>query len=197
MNVSHPPFAGLPDGVRPGRAAGPREGSPVADLEGPYLLYPARLEHPRENHLRLLGAYAASRARTTHALVLAGADWGAGPLIRAGVARRRLGDRVVMLGYVSAAEALELAAGADAVVIVGQWDGCRLAELQALSAGRPLVTSDLEVAGDLGVLCDPHDERSIASALDRVIDDEALHARARREGPRRVRELLRSPEAPR
>src|SRR5690606_18916607 len=42
-------------------------------IEGSYLLYPARLEHPAKNHLRLLEAFAESSLAKTHTLALSGA----------------------------------------------------------------------------------------------------------------------------
>jgi glycosyltransferase involved in cell wall biosynthesis len=156
-------------------------------IRPPYLLYLARLEHPGKNHLRLLRAYASSRARAAHALVLAGADWGARDRVRAEIARLGLADRVVLPGYVDDAVVPGLVAGARAVAMVGLHEGFGLPALEALAAGRPVVAARTgalpEVVSDLGASCDPLDEGSIAAAIDRAILDEALAARVAREGP--------------
>ena len=160
-------------------------------LSLPYLLYLARLEHPGKNHLRLLRAYASSRARGSHALVLAGADWGAGPRIREEIAALGLGDRVRLTGYVDDDLVPGLVAGADGVAMVGLREGFGLPALEALAAGRPVIAARAgalpEVVGDLSAACDPLDEGSIAAAIDRALFDEALRARARDEGPASAR----------
>jgi glycosyltransferase involved in cell wall biosynthesis len=156
-------------------------------LEGPYLLYPSRLEHPGKNHLRLLSAYAASSARDSHQLVLVGADWGAEGLIRAELERLGLGARVRLLGYVEAELLPVLISGAAAVIAVGLCEGFGLPALEALSAGIPVVAARAgalpEVVGELGILCDPFDTGDMALALARAASDEAFAARVREEGP--------------
>lgn len=160
-------------------------------LSRPYVLYLARLEHPGKNHVRLLRAFRESRASRSHVLALAGADWGALPRIQAEIERLGLEDRVALLGYVPDAIVPGLVAGADAVVMVGLHEGFGLPALEALSAGRPLAIARAgalpEVAGELAASCDPEDPRSIAAAIDRALEDEALRARTRREGPARAR----------
>ncbi|HEY0094718.1 MAG TPA: glycosyltransferase family 1 protein [Archangium sp.] len=161
-------------------------------LEAPYLLYPSRLEHPGKNHLRLLSAYAASAARTSHLLVLVGADWGADGLIRAEIQRLGLSARVRLLGYVDAELLPILISGADAVIAVGLREGFGLPALEALAAGRPVVAARAgalpEVVGELGILCDPLDPMDMALALARAASDEAFAARVRREGPAHARQ---------
>ncbi len=171
----------------------PVEGGRVAEtrarlgLEEPYFLYPSRLEHPGKNHLRLLRAYAASSALTSHQLVLVGADWGAEELIRAELRRLKLGARVRLLGYVAAELLPTLISGADAVIAVGLCEGFGLPALEALAAGRPVVAARAgalpEVVGELGILCDPLDCADMALALARAASDQAFADRVRREGP--------------
>lgn len=159
----------------------------LAATGAPYLLYVARLEHPGKNHLRLVRAFAASRARRTHQLVLAGADWGAGDAIRAEIARLGLADRVRMAGFVDDAALPGLVGGAAAVLMLGLREGFGLPALEALAAGRPVLAARAgalpEVVGELGVLCDPLDERAIADGLDHVVETESVRERAARLGP--------------
>jgi len=159
----------------------------VTGLDGPYLLYAARLEHPHKNHLRLLRAYAASAARRTHRLALSGSDWGAGPLVLEERARLGLEDRVRILGFLERDMVPPLFAGADGVIMVGLHEGFGLPALEALACGRPVCASSTgalpEVVGPLGAICDPMDESSIAASLDRLVGDAALRARCAEEGP--------------
>lgn len=160
-------------------------------LDRPYVLYLGRLEHPGKNHLRLLRAFHASRACASHQLALAGADWGALPLIKAEIERLQLGGRVTLLGYLPDDVVPGLVAGADAVAMVGLYEGFGLPALEALAAGRPVVASRTgalpEVVGDLAASCDPLDEASITTALDRALGDEVLRGRSRIEGPLRAK----------
>jgi glycosyltransferase involved in cell wall biosynthesis len=184
----------VPNGVDPDRFTPPvaddarvRAARAHVGLTGPYLLYASRLEHPGKNHLRLLRAFAESRARGTHVLALAGSDWGALPAIRAEIDRLGLGARVALLGHVPDALFPGLVAGADAVIMVGLREGFGLPVLEALAAGRPVLVARAgalpEVAAGRAALCDPLDEASIAAALDRALEDADLRDRAAREGP--------------
>ena len=159
----------------------------AAGLARPHLVYPARLEHPGKNHLRLLRAFASSRLRGSHQLVFVGGDWGAGERIRAEVARLGIEEAVRILGWVEDAVLAALVAGADAVLVVGLHEGFGLPALEGLAAGRPIVASctgaALEAAGGLGVACDPRDEASMRSALERCVADRDLRERVSREGP--------------
>ncbi|WP_437901711.1 glycosyltransferase family 4 protein [Sorangium sp. So ce124] len=160
-------------------------------LHKPYLLYLARIEYAGKDHLHLLRAFQRSRASSTHLLVLAGADWGALPLIIEEVVRLGLGNRTMLLGYVSDSLESRLVAGADGVLMVGLHEGFGLPALEALSAGRPLAIARIgalpEVTGDLAASCDPSHEPSIAVTMDRLVEDETLRERARREGPGHAR----------
>jgi glycosyltransferase involved in cell wall biosynthesis len=162
-----------------------------AGIQGPYLLYLARLEHPGKNHLRLVRAFAASAARRTHLLVLAGPDWGAEKLVRAEIARLGIQDRVRFLGWVADEVVPGVVAGADVVLMVGLAEGFGLPALEAFAAGRPVVNAEAgalpEVVGDLGIGCDPLSEASIGRGIERGLSDVALRARVAVEGPRRAR----------
>lgn len=156
-------------------------------LARPYLLYPARLEHPGKNHVRLLNAFALSTLRKEHDLVLAGADWGAEKRIRQEIARLGLTTRVRLLGYVPDDSLAGLLAGAEAVLVVGLYEGFGLPALEALASGRPVVVArtgaSLESVGRLGVPCDPYDEISMRAAMERAVADVRVRERAGLEGP--------------
>ena len=156
-------------------------------LARPYLFYPARLEHPGKNHVRLLNAFALSRLRRDHELVLAGADWGAESRIRQEIARLGLATQVRLLGYVPDDSLAGLLAGAKAVFVVGLYEGFGLPALEALASGRPVVVArtgaSLESVGRLGIPCDPYDEISMQAAMERAVDDVRVRERAAVEGP--------------
>jgi len=156
------------------------------ELDGPYLLYPARLEAPGKNHLRLIRAFAKTEVRATHKLIFCGADWGAAPEILAEIAALGLTDQVRWLGRVPSEDLVALYAECAAVVMAGLHEGFGLPAAEALAAGKPVAGSCTgalpEVIGRYGTLFDPLDELSIAEAIDRVTLG-SLHApRASRSG---------------
>ena len=155
--------------------------------ERPYLLYPARLEHPGKNHVRLLRAFAQSGLAKTHTLALTGADWGAAELVAATIRELRLEAGVKVLGFVAGDQLPALVAGADAILMLGLHEGFGLPALEGLSAGRPVCVANTgalpEVVGELGVQCDPFDEAAIARALVRATHDAGVKERCAAEGP--------------
>jgi glycosyltransferase involved in cell wall biosynthesis len=172
----------VPNGVTLGRSDDSRITS------APYLLYPARLEHPGKNHVRVLEAFARSRARSTHRLVFSGKDWGAGARIEASIRALGLAGVVDVLGFVSRDELTTRMANADAVIAAGLFEGFGLPAAEALALGRPVAASSTgslpEVVGPLGALFDPSDTASMSAAFDRVIEDPNLRARCLAEGPK-------------
>jgi len=161
-------------------------------LAGPYLLYPARLEHPAKNHLRLIEAFAKSELRDSHQLALSGGDWGGKELIEEKIRELGLSDRVKLLGFVSEENLAGLIAGAEVIVMVGLTEGFGLPALEGLASGRPVcaVTAGAlpEVVGDLAAMCDPLDVDSMARALEKSALDDEFRAKCLKEGPAWARE---------
>jgi len=157
------------------------------NMDGPYILYLGRLEHPGKNHLRLIEAFAASTLAANHTLVLAGQDWGALPLIRDAASRLQIAHRMHITGFLPDEIIPGLVAGADSVAMVGLYEGFGLPALEALAAGRPVFVANTgaltEVTGDLAASCDPLDCNSIQRALETTITDSKFRTRALAEGP--------------
>ena len=153
----------------------------------PFMIYPARLEHPGKNHLRLIEAFARSDARHTHDLLFSGKDWGAQERIEESIRTFGLQDRVSLLGFISREDLVGRMVEADAVVVAGLFEGFGLQAAEALALGRPLAyaaTGSLpEVAGGHGARFDPHDVASIARALDKVAGDDVVRKHCRTSGP--------------
>ena len=172
----------IPFGVEPPSAGSP--GNEASRLvEGPYLYYPAAT-WPHKAHATLFRAYAALRGRGLLAerLVLTGQRtplWEESLLPLA----RELGIErdVVHLGFVPFDEVRRLHAGAAAVVFPTTFEGFGLPVLEAVQAGRKIVTSRLPVFDEIGV---PREAQA-----DFARPDEVLAALAQ-PGPTR---LLREP----
>lgn len=102
--------------------------------------------------------------------------------------------RVSFLGAVNNDELPNLLASASVCVMPSHAEAMSLTWLEALSTGRPLVASRIgpgpEVVEDgvSGLLCDPHDSGSIATAVTTLLADPSLRDRLAQSARRRVME---------
>lgn len=146
------PVAVIPPGVRP-----PTPGTTPELRERPYLLTVGAVE-PRKNLHRLLAAYQRSGlAGSTDLLVVGRPAWG------------RLPVGAQHLGAVDDARLDRLYAGATAVVALSTYEGFGLPVAEALSAGTPVLCSDIppfrEVSGGAAQFVDPVDIDAVAAGL--------------------------------
>jgi glycosyltransferase involved in cell wall biosynthesis len=99
-----------------------------------------------------------------------------------------LGEDVVLLGTVSDAELAGWYHAADALAFPSVKEGWGLAVLEAMSAGLPVVASDLPVFreylvdGHTALLPPVADEEALASAMRALVTDSALYERLRANG---------------
>jgi glycosyltransferase involved in cell wall biosynthesis len=95
-------------------------------------------------------------------------------------------SRVVRLGYVDRATAPALLGGAQALVFPSRYEGFGLPVLEAMAVGTPVVTSSVsslpEIANGAAILVDPDDPDTIADAIGRITEDDAVRARLREDG---------------
>ncbi len=145
------------------------------------------MEMPGKNHLRVLDAFARSRACDDYDLVLTGKDWGAEDQIREHAKKLKIEKRVDIQGFISKSALGRLMTHASVVVVAGLFEGFGLQAAEALALGRRVACSSTgslpEVVGELGVLFDPTDVSSMTEALERAVLDESLRERCEREGP--------------
>ena len=151
-------------------------------IDGPFVLYTARLEHPGKNHVRLLEALSLlkQRGRLTRKLVLAGSRWNGAEVIEARIGELGLSDDVILAGFVENRLLPDLYAAADVFVFPSLFEGFGIPLLEAMAAGTPVcaasVSSIPEVVGDAALLFDPCNPADIAVQLDRLLHDAALCA---------------------
>lgn len=98
------------------------------------------------------------------------------------------GDDYHLLGTVTDEELAAWYHSADAFVFPSVKEGWGLAVLEALAAGLPVLTTDIEVfreylAGDTAVLVPPGDAGKIAAGIAKLVDDPDLRTRLGRSGP--------------
>lgn len=109
-------------------------------------------------------------------------------LVRAEELGLKEGDDYHLLGTVSDEELAAWYHSADAFVFPSVKEGWGLAVLEALAAGLPVLTTDIEVfreylAGDTAVLVPPGDARSIAAGISKLVDNPDFRRRLGRSGP--------------
>jgi len=166
----------------------PRVVPPALAAQGvaaPYLLFVGALD-PRKGLIDLIGAYDALPAAGAHALVLAGPDGLAAPLLEQRLAAKRPG-RIVRLAWVPDADLPALYAGAAAVCLPSRYEGFGFPVLEAMACGAPVVASDdpalVEVAGGRALHFPRGNAEALSAQLASAIADGAELARR---GPERA-----------
>jgi glycosyltransferase involved in cell wall biosynthesis len=135
---------------------------------------------PRKNIPGILKAFAhlVDRGMTSHKLILAG-NPGWKEDIPALVRHLGISDRVAIYERPEQAELEALYADCDFVVQPAFYEGFGLPILEAMTFGKPVITSNLssmpEVAGDAALLVDPYSIESIADAMHQLISDDELY----------------------
>jgi len=157
----------------------------TGNRQRPVVLTCARL-HAQKGHAVLLRA-AAELPDAVFALAGDGPERAA---LEAQAAALALGDRVVFLGHRTDIPAL--LAACDVFALPSLYEGSSLAVLEAMAAGRAVVSSaiggtdELIRDGDSGLLVAPGDAEALAAALRRLFADDELRAALARRGRARV-----------
>jgi glycosyltransferase involved in cell wall biosynthesis len=194
------------------------------NLTRPYVLTVGTLE-PRKGLLTVLRAFdrLGPDAKDHDLVVIGGRGWQDRALVRA-LEERSASRRVRWLGYVSETDLVALYTGADLFVFASTLEGFGLPVLEAMACGVPVIASDVaalrEVAGCAARFVPSGDDAAFAHAIGAALRDrdgvpaaraaglararefswertaEALWARARVTGPRRISAAAgRSPAA--
>lgn len=86
---------------------------------------------------------------------------------------------IVWLGYLGDDDLARQLSQSDAFLYPSLWEGFGIPVLEAMSAGVPVVCSNLsslpEVGGEFAYYCDPYDANSIAVALHKAVSIEPAH----------------------
>ncbi len=159
------------------------------NLQHPFFIYVARLEHPAKNHVRLIRAFEAVAGKGIFSgqLILAGAPWHGSEVIEQAVAKSPFRDRIRLGGFVDNADLPLWYAAAEALVFPSLMEGFGLPLLEAQACGTRIACADAtslpEVAGPAGILFHGLDEQSIAEAMTRLATmDSAERSRREAEG---------------
>jgi glycosyltransferase involved in cell wall biosynthesis len=144
-------------------------------------------EEKRKNLVNLVMAYmglAGRRPRTPPLLLVGpGPEWSQGGALS--------GPQIRAVGYLETPEIRALMSASAALVLPSLEEGFGLPVVEAMAAGLPVVCSRgsalEEVAGEAATLVNPLDTRSIASGLERILDDKARAEKQRAMGLERSR----------
>jgi glycosyltransferase involved in cell wall biosynthesis len=151
----------------------------------PLVLTPARL-NAQKGHDALLEAIVA----VPDALFLLAGDGPDRERLEARAAELGVAERVRFLGRRE--DVPQLLAACDVFALPSLYDGSSLAVLEAMAAGRAVVssaiggTAELIEDGETGLLVPPGDPAALATALRRLIGDEELRSRIADRGRQRV-----------
>ena len=164
----------VPLGVRPMRpGTHPAPGAP-------YVLALGSAER-RKDLTTLVAAFDALASQDSELrLVHAGPDGNASDDLADAIGRSPHRDRILRLGWVDDGARSALLEQAAAVAYPSLYEGFGLVPLEAMAAGRPVVTTAVssipEVAGDAAVYAPVQDPNGLAEALQRVLTDSSLAA---------------------
>lgn len=135
-----------------------------------YILFVGTIE-PRKNLAVLASAFQRLSALDLTLALVGPAGWNED--LSALLAPVR--DKVRVLGHVSRADLDALYAHASVFCYPSLLEGFGMPVLEAMAAGSAVITSagtaTEEVAGNAGVLIDPHDPVALADAIERVVSD--------------------------
>jgi glycosyltransferase involved in cell wall biosynthesis len=152
-----------------------RVGVGPAPANGPYLLAVAHVT-PRKG-LDVLARAAALLGKRCPPILVAGPDWWGADEVRAQIARLDGAGRVRLLGRVDDSRLAALYRNATIVCHTSRAEGFGITCLEAMSAGSPLVATDLpsvrEVTAGSALLVPVDDADAVAAAIDTLLGDES------------------------
>lgn len=156
----------------------------------PYFLWTGSI-NPRKNLTNVIRAFERIAEDCEINLVLAGGlGWDTGSELDI-ISRSPCAHRIFRTGFVSDEQLRALYRGASAFVYASFMEGFGLPILEAMACGCPVITSNLssmpEVAGDVGLLVDPHDVEDIAAAMHDMAENDAERNKLSDQGIERAR----------
>jgi glycosyltransferase involved in cell wall biosynthesis len=182
-----------PGGRVPGSATPEPELRSRLSLGAAPIVLSVSARRPHKNLVRLLRAFAGVRAQPAPVLVLPGYPTGFEDELEREVSQLEIGDRVVLLGWVSDADLEGLYRACACFVFPSLAEGFGLPVLEAMERGVAVACSNVsampEVAGDAARYFDPLDVDDIRAAILDLLGDPALAARLGAAGRARAREF--------
>lgn len=161
-------------------------------IKTPYLLYIGRIEE-RKNISRIIYAFEKLKRdkKIPHILVLAGKNGYGVEKITRQIAVSEYRHEIILTGYVDESKKQYLLRNADVFLFPTLYEGFGFPILEAMSAGVPVVTSNIgsaaEVAGNAALLVNPESIDEIANSVYKVVSDQRLSEELVRKGYENVK----------
>jgi glycosyltransferase involved in cell wall biosynthesis len=158
------------------------------DVQRPFFLYVARLEHPAKNHARLIAAFNHFKTRwpSPWQLVLCGGDWHGAAVIHDLVQRSPFAADIRCTGFVPDTELPTWYRAASVFVYPTLFEGFGLPPLEAMACGCPVLASKLdaieEVCGEAAAWTNASDVDDLTLQLIRIASDNDLRDRLKAAG---------------
>lgn len=134
----------------------------------------------RKNTLNLVKGYALSKMSTSKKLVITGKIENTHyPPLKSFIDKNRLGDKVIITGYLSDSRLRTLYHNASGFLFPTFYEGFGIPILEAMINELPVLTSNIgaapETASDKAVLVDPFVPESIADGIDSIPNIDSAH----------------------
>ena len=148
-------------------------------IDGPFFLYVARIEHPGKNHVRLIEAFTQLKKRTGSPwkLVFGGSDWHGAEVVHKTIKESPYANDIRVTGFVPDEDLPHLYRAAKAFVYPSLFEGFGLPPVEAMACGCPVISSAsgslAEVVDEAALIVEPESVESIADALAKMVDDES------------------------
>lgn len=185
-------FTGIPREriavAAPGAFVAESDREPPPPVDGPYLLAVGQIT-PRKG-LDVLARAAGQLGRGCPPILVAGPDWWRADEVRADIDRLDTAGRIRLLGPVTDAELGALYRGATIVCHASRAEGFGMTCLEAMSAGAPLVATDLpsvrELTAGRAALVPVDDADAMATSIASLLEDEERRRRLAQAGRERA-----------
>ncbi len=147
---------------------------------------------PHKGQRHLIGAAVLVLPQVPDARFIIAGEGELRPTLERQIREHRLEKHVILAGF--RPDALSLHKGFDVFVLCSVTEGLGTSLLDAMACGKPVVATsaggipEVVADGETGLLVPPRDDRALASAIARLLGDEALRRRLGEAGRARVRE---------
>lgn len=149
-------------------------------IQGDYILFVGTIE-PRKNISNLLDAYSSlpAQIKDTYSLVLVGGKgWHDEQILDKLVTLKSLGNKIHQTGYVSDAERAAFYENSTVCVLPSYYEGFGMPVLEAMSYGKPVVCSNIEVfkevAGDAAMYFNVNDVVALKDTLTKLLSSQQV-----------------------
>lgn len=149
-------------------------------IKKPYLIYASRLQNHLKKHVELIRAFSKFKEKTglPHRLVLAGSADSYSQLVYQESILSDYASDIFLTGYFPHENLPQLYSNADACIVPSVNEGVGLPVLEAMACGIPVACAKEgalpEIAGVHALYFDPDNIEDAASALEKIVTDQAL-----------------------